>query len=292
MEVVNTKTTPYPQSESSSETHNPNEATTKSLTLLKSCTIHHHMVVSYKECLKNHVASLGGHALDGCGEFMPSPTSTPTDPVSLKCAACGCHRNFHRRDSYDAPPAFIHRLPPPPTHHSSSPSPTHTPGLSPSPSPSPTHTPPSPVPYSYYSSAPHMLLALSTGYSGPLDEYHHHPRVGVIEKNNNNPSGRKRSRTKFSKEQKQKMHDFAVRVGWRMPKGEEKLVKEFCDEVGVDRGVLKVWMHNNKNNFGKKLEVLAVGNLNPDSNNNNNSEDNPNGNATISFDSNSDTPQQ
>ncbi|PPS01554.1 hypothetical protein GOBAR_AA19108 [Gossypium barbadense] len=216
MEVANTKTTPYPQSESSSETHNPNEATTKSLTLLKSCTIHHHMVVSYKECLKNHAANLGGHALDGCGEFMPSPTSTPTDPVSLKCAACGCHRNFHRRDPYDAPPAFIHRLPPPPTHHSSSPSPTHTPG--------------------------------------PLDEYHHHPRVGVIEKNNNNPSGRKRSRTKFSKEQKQKMHDFAERVGWRMPKGEEKLVKEFCDEVGVDRGVLKVWMHNNKNNFGKKLE--------------------------------------
>ena len=87
------------------------------------------------------------------------------------------------------------------------------------------------------------------------------------------------------------MHDFAERVGWRMPKGEEKLVKEFCDEVGVDRGVLKVWMHNNKNTFGKKLEVLAVGNLNLDSNNNN-SEDNPNGNATISFDSNSDTPQQ
>ncbi|BAF25083.1 Os09g0414600 [Oryza sativa Japonica Group] len=51
----------------------------------------------YRECLKNHAASLGGHALDGCGEFMPSPAANPADPTSLRCAACGCHRNFHRR---------------------------------------------------------------------------------------------------------------------------------------------------------------------------------------------------
>ncbi|GMP28881.1 hypothetical protein CsSME_00004238 [Camellia sinensis var. sinensis] len=71
---------------------------------------HHHLsappvVVTYKECLKNHAASLGGHAVDGCGEFMPSPTSSPTDPTSLKCAACGCHRNFHRRDPEEPLPA-------------------------------------------------------------------------------------------------------------------------------------------------------------------------------------------
>ncbi|XP_022775783.1 zinc-finger homeodomain protein 11-like [Durio zibethinus] len=290
MEIINTKTPSFARAESSSETHAIN-GKTKSLLLLKNCSsniIYHHyhqeMVVSYKECLKNHAASLGGHALDGCGEFMPSPTANPTDPASLKCAACGCHRNFHRRDPYDGP-AFIHHLPPPP-NPSSSPSPTHSAG----PSPSPTYTPPSPVPYSYYSSAPHMLMALSTGYSGPLDEYHHHlnhsnPTVGRIvnNNNNNNSSGRKRSRTKFSKEQKEKMHAFAERLGWRMPKSEERLIEEFCNEVGVDRGVLKVWMHNNKNTFGKK-EILAVCNLNLD---NNNSEDNGNGNA---FDSNSDIP--
>ncbi|KAG4158548.1 hypothetical protein ERO13_D02G125700v2 [Gossypium hirsutum] len=228
------------------------------------------MVLSYKECLKNHAASLGGHALDGCGEFMPTPSATPTDPASFKCAACGCHRNFHRRDPYDGP-AFIHRLPPPP-NRSSSPSPTHSPG--------PSRTPPSPVPFSYYSSAPHMLLALSTAYSGPMDEYHYHlsnsnPSVSRI--NNNNPSGRKRSRTKFTKEQKEKMHAFAERLGWRMPKGEEKLIQEFCNEVGVNRGVLKVWMHNNKNTFSKK-EILSVGNLNlhDSHDNNNNIEDNGN----------------
>nr|GMC67316.1 zinc-finger homeodomain protein 9-like [Ipomoea batatas] len=59
---------------------------------------HHAVVVHYRECLKNHAAALGGHAVDGCGEFMASPTANPADPTSLKCAACGCHRNFHRRE--------------------------------------------------------------------------------------------------------------------------------------------------------------------------------------------------
>ncbi|KAI4375508.1 hypothetical protein MLD38_013368 [Melastoma candidum] len=27
--------------------------------------------VRYRECLKNHAASMGGNATDGCGEFMP-----------------------------------------------------------------------------------------------------------------------------------------------------------------------------------------------------------------------------
>ncbi|XP_039004130.1 zinc-finger homeodomain protein 11-like isoform X2 [Hibiscus syriacus] len=249
MEVINnTKVTPYAQSESSSETRPDNND--KALSLLAH---QQPMVVSYKECLKNHAASLGGHALDGCGEFLP----TQTDPASFKCAACGCHRNFHRRDPYDGP-AFLPHLPPPPL----APNPPRS-------GPSPTNSPPSPVPYSYYTSAPHMLLALSTGYSGqPLDEYHHQ-RAEVTDKNNRTNTTRKRARTKFSKEQKEKMHGFAERVGWRMPRGEERLVKEFCNEVGVDREVLKVWMHNNKNTFGKK-GMLAVGNLNLDCNNNKN----------------------
>ncbi|KAK8526034.1 hypothetical protein V6N12_020515 [Hibiscus sabdariffa] len=231
------------------------------LFLLNHCTRLHHlspMVLSYKECLKNHAASLGGHALDGCGEFMPSPSATPTDPASLKCAACGCHRNFHRRDPYDGP-ASIRGLPPPPNASSS-----------------PSHTPPSPVPHSYYTSAPHMLLALTTAYSsGPLDEYQHHPnsshpwvpRINNNNNDNNNPSGRKRARTKFSKEQKEKMHAFAERLGWRMQKSEERSIQEFCYEVGVDRRVFKVWMHNNKNTFNKK-DILAVANLNLTGNNN------------------------
>lgn len=48
------------------------------------------------------------------------------------------------------------------------------------------------------------------------------------------------------------MHSFSVKLGWKMHKCDEAAVKEFCHEIGVSKGVLKVWMHNNKNTFGRK----------------------------------------
>ncbi|KAM3326696.1 hypothetical protein P3S67_001822 [Capsicum chacoense] len=57
--------------------------------------------VRYRECLKNHAASMGGHAVDGYGEFMPS--GRIGTPEALKCAACSCHRNFHRKEIHDHP---------------------------------------------------------------------------------------------------------------------------------------------------------------------------------------------
>lgn len=51
--------------------------------------------VRYGECQKNHAAGVGGYAVDGCREFMPSGGD---EGASLTCAACGCHRNFHRRE--------------------------------------------------------------------------------------------------------------------------------------------------------------------------------------------------
>ncbi|XP_022864996.1 mini zinc finger protein 2-like [Olea europaea var. sylvestris] len=52
--------------------------------------------VRYAECQKNHAASVGGYAVDGCREFMPCGEEGTDD--ALTCAACGCHRNFHRRE--------------------------------------------------------------------------------------------------------------------------------------------------------------------------------------------------
>ncbi|KAI3716999.1 hypothetical protein L1987_68288 [Smallanthus sonchifolius] len=51
--------------------------------------------VRYGECQRNHAANVGGYALDGCREFMAA--SEEGTEASLTCAACGCHRNFHRR---------------------------------------------------------------------------------------------------------------------------------------------------------------------------------------------------
>ncbi|VFQ86637.1 unnamed protein product [Cuscuta campestris] len=52
--------------------------------------------VRYAECQRNHAANIGGHAVDGCREFMPCGAEGTA--AALTCAACGCHRNFHRRE--------------------------------------------------------------------------------------------------------------------------------------------------------------------------------------------------
>ncbi|XP_074315782.1 mini zinc finger protein 2-like [Silene latifolia] len=53
-------------------------------------------VIRYGECQKNHAASIGGYAVDGCREFMASGAEGTSN--ALICAACSCHRNFHRKE--------------------------------------------------------------------------------------------------------------------------------------------------------------------------------------------------
>lgn len=60
---------------------------------------------------------------------------------------------------------------------------------------------------------------------------------------------RKRYRTKFTVEQKEKMMGFAERLGWKLQRKElDEEIERFCESVGVSRQVFKVWMHNHKNN--------------------------------------------
>ncbi|XP_040383175.1 mini zinc finger protein 4-like [Oryza brachyantha] len=51
--------------------------------------------VRYGECRRNHAARMGGHAVDGCREFLAEGEEGTGG--ALRCAACGCHRSFHRR---------------------------------------------------------------------------------------------------------------------------------------------------------------------------------------------------
>lgn len=52
--------------------------------------------IRYLECQKNHAANIGGYALDGCREFMASGEEGMS--LALVCAACGCHRSYHRQE--------------------------------------------------------------------------------------------------------------------------------------------------------------------------------------------------
>ncbi|XVF14689.1 hypothetical protein REPUB_Repub09cG0082900 [Reevesia pubescens] len=205
-------------------------------------------VVRYKECLKKHAAAIGGNATDGCGEFMPNGEEGSLE--ALKCSACNCHRNFHRKEiEFDCPFDYYHSavltkggrkliLGP---HNSILRSPQGYPAAGNL--ISSRMEPPQPIIMSY------------NGGSIP-SETDEKDDGGVAGR----PSGklRKRFRTKFSQEQKEKMFNFAEKAGWRIQKLDESVVQQFCQEIGIKRRVLKVWMHNNKQSLAKKDNISVA----------------------------------
>ncbi|GFQ04612.1 zinc-finger homeodomain protein 2 [Phtheirospermum japonicum] len=68
--------------------------------------------------------------LDGCHMFEPSGPNE--SPEAMVCAACRCHRNFHRRVLVDLPPRPHEMTPSPPRPHETTPSPPRPHELTPS----------------------------------------------------------------------------------------------------------------------------------------------------------------
>ncbi|KAM7253302.1 hypothetical protein ACFE04_008774 [Oxalis oulophora] len=202
--------------------------------------------IRYRECLKNHAVSIGAHALDGCGEFMPAGDEGTLD--ALKCAACNCHRNFHRKETEHGGDGIYSSR----GHPQFSPYYRSAPPLLP------------PAGYLHLSSPHPRPLALPAGsggggYSREEDDVSNPSSSGGgggggggDGGGSGGSGGRKRFRSKFSQEQKDKMLEFAERLGWRLQKHDEAAVEQFCTEAGISRQVLKVWMHNNKHTLGKK----------------------------------------
>ncbi|XP_022752213.1 zinc-finger homeodomain protein 5-like [Durio zibethinus] len=202
-------------------------------------------VIRYRECLKNHAASIGGNVYDGCGEFMPSGEEGSLE--ALKCAACDCHRNFHRKE-VDGEIQF--------GANSSRRSLMLNPLQLPPPLPSPTmlhhHQR-----YSVHTSPSSAMVApvnVAFGSGGGCGTESSSEDLNVFQSNAEGmpppPTyvlSKKRLRTKFTQEQKDKMLELAEKLGWRINKQDEEEVEKFCAESGVKRQVFKVWMHNNKN---------------------------------------------
>lgn len=185
----------------------------------------------YRECLKNHAAATGGNVTDGCGEFMPSGEEGTLE--ALKCAACNCHRNFHRKDPKGDvsaisvhPMAFRPPMPPSSVHNN------HWTGMV------------QPVKMAVGAGNASLNTDSSSDHEINFEAY-------------NSSSGqqymlaKKRFRTKFTAEQKDKMMSFAEKLGWRIPREDGTELQRFCDENGIKREVFKVWMHNNKNSAKK-----------------------------------------
>ncbi|KAL8457502.1 hypothetical protein ACS0TY_034582 [Phlomoides rotata] len=54
-------------------------------------------MMRYMECRRNHALHIGGQSVDGCQEFLGGAGPEGSE-AALTCAACGCHRNFHRAE--------------------------------------------------------------------------------------------------------------------------------------------------------------------------------------------------
>lgn len=161
----------------------------------RSAPYRHSNTLRYMECLKNHAAAIGGHATDGCGEFLGGGEEGTIE--ALICCACNCHRNFHRKVIFK-PCSNTFCCPPP------------------------QFTTPAPI------------VQIPADREGGL--------VTV----------KKRFRTKFTPEQKEKMYCFAEKSGWKIQEHSDAEVKKFCEEIGIRRKVLKVWIHNNKYHSNKQ----------------------------------------
>ncbi|KAE8679866.1 Zinc-finger homeodomain protein 5 [Hibiscus syriacus] len=201
-------------------------------------------VVRYRECLKNHAASIGGNVYDGCGEFMPSGDDGTLE--ALKCAACDCHRNFHRKE-VDGETQQLGG------NHAGRRSLMLNPLQLPPPLPSPTMLHHYHHHQKYISPPSAMIAPMNVAFGGGGTE----SSSEDLNMYQSNPEGmppapsyvfsKKRFRTKFTQEQKDKMLELAEKLGWRINKQDEDEVEKFCTEYGVKRKVFKVWMHNNKN---------------------------------------------
>lgn len=174
----------------------------------------------FKECRRNHASSIGGFAVDGCCEFLPAGDEGTIE--FFKCAACNCHRNFHRKE-------FVTRDK---THFESN-----------------TIYYPSPTPISAFFPSTNSYVHMTGTSRDTITSLDLPTSSGGGERPT---SSKKRFRTKFTREQKKKMSDFAVKLDWKIRKQDENVVEKFCNKIGVKFQTFRVWMLNNKRTIGKQ----------------------------------------
>ncbi|KAK4741435.1 hypothetical protein SAY87_025023 [Trapa incisa] len=171
--------------------------------------------VRYGECLRNHAAKMGGHVTDGCGEFMPECGEDGSSPEFFKCAACSCHRNFHRKETVRSGNRYFdYRNRAAGEGHSSP-----------------------------FLAQPVVMM----NFGGMVvDEEDNDHDIMMFQQETVLSGSQKRPRTKFTREQKEEMADFAERIGWKIQRDEEEHLLQFCAKIGVKRQAFKVWMHNSR----------------------------------------------
>lgn len=200
----------------------------------------------YGECRKNHAAQLGSHSIDGCCEF--SPNLLPGNPIL--CAACGCHRNFHRR-------LTMILLDDEPENG------TPTPGNGGSRAKTSEGVEDhgkqivevmdlgdrkEAAPLKPRASArPRVVILRKQKAAIPALEGRKEEEAPLVKPRGNG----KKPRTMFTAKQKEMMRAFSDSLGWTVARKDSRAeVNKFCQEVGVTRYVFRTWLNNNKKIYG------------------------------------------
>ncbi|KAK4339900.1 hypothetical protein RND71_041362 [Anisodus tanguticus] len=204
-----------------------------------------HFVMKYFECMHNFAARSMGHVLDGCGEFCP--TGAPGAPESLICAACHCHRNFHRKVEVEVEAGvelpiyeynFIYLII----------SSTDIDSVA-------VVVPPTLTTSRQQSARTSLKLqnknSVVIALAAPPRTVRTTEMGGEVVdhsfKTKNSSSSSVRMR--LNHVQKERVMAFAEKMGWRWTKNNEQVIP-FCAEIGITPNFLKNWIENNRRRIG------------------------------------------
>ncbi|KAL1203619.1 Zinc-finger homeodomain protein 14 [Cardamine amara subsp. amara] len=157
----------------------------------------------YGKCMRNHAAKLGSHALDGCLEYSQPATGD-------LCAACGCHRSYHRRVEVKSCAQITHAQ----------------------------------LPSMSFRRVKQLARLKWKSAVEKEEEEEDTEETSTDEKT----TVKRRRKSKFTVEQREAMRDYAAKLGWTLKdkRGVREEIRVFCEGIGVSRYHFKTWVNNNK----------------------------------------------
>ncbi|KAG7597050.1 ZF-HD homeobox protein Cys/His-rich dimerization domain [Arabidopsis suecica] len=159
----------------------------------------------YRECMRNHAAKLGSYAIDGCLEFSQSATGD-------LCAACGCHRSYHRRIDVISSAQVTHTR----------------------------------FPFTSLRRVKQLArLKWKTAEERNEEEEEEDTEETSTEEK---MTVQRRRKSKFTAEQREAMKEYAAKLGWTLKdkRALREEIRVFCEGIGVSRYLFKTWVNNNK----------------------------------------------
>ncbi|KAM3377704.1 zinc-finger homeodomain protein 3 [Capsicum galapagoense] len=206
-----------------------------------------HLVVKYLECMHNYAASSMSYIFDGCGEFCPA--GAQGTPDFFICAACQCHRSFHRKMEVEVESEA--ELPINGT-------PLATIDGSPASPPQQCLARSRQLHHSHQTFNRKKVVAMPPQGGAKKDKGKGETELAnqssFTRRKCNSTATTSSGRIRLNAYQKKRILTFVKEVmGWRWTKWNNKVIP-FCDEIGITTQFLKNWINYNRRIIGPLKE--------------------------------------